>query len=162
MQEALLSREQQVWEKLQLVKDPEITSVSLIEMGMVESVELKESQVTVQLIPTYIGCPALSMMEKDIKEAVSQVEKVDEVKVVFLKSPIWTSDRISPDGREKLKEFGIAPPPLESKQEGIWEIECPYCNSPKTVMNNIFGPTACRSIFYCNTCKNPFEAIKPV
>lgn len=162
MQDALLSRKQEVWGKLELVTDPEITSVNLIEMGMVEDVELAGSQVTVQLIPTYIGCPALNMMERDIVEAVSQIEGVDEVMVIFRKSPIWTSDRITAEGREKLKEFGIAPPPLEAKQAGIWEIECPYCNSPKTVMNNIFGPTACRSIFYCNTCKNPFEAIKPV
>ncbi|WP_134705167.1 1,2-phenylacetyl-CoA epoxidase subunit PaaD [Ammoniphilus sp. YIM 78166] len=162
MQEALLSREQQVWEKLQLVTDPEITSVNLIEMGMVEKVIVEGNQVEVQLIPTYIGCPALNMMEEDVIEAVSQVQGVDEVKVSFLRTPIWTSDRITAEGREKLKEFGIAPPPLAPKQEGIWEIECPYCNSPKTVMNNIFGPTACRSIFYCNSCKNPFEAIKPV
>ncbi|RXT08784.1 1,2-phenylacetyl-CoA epoxidase subunit PaaD [Ammoniphilus sp. CFH 90114] len=162
MQEALTSLEKQVWEKLQLVTDPEITSVSLIEMGMVEAVEIAESKVTVRMIPTYIGCPALNMMENDVVKSVSDIEGIDEVEVIFLKKPIWTSDRITAEGREKLKEYGIAPPPLESKQEGVWEIECPYCNSPKTVMNNIFGPTACRSIFYCNSCKNPFEAIKPV
>ncbi|MEW9671757.1 1,2-phenylacetyl-CoA epoxidase subunit PaaD [Ammoniphilus sp. 3BR4] len=162
MQEALASLEKQVWDKLQLVTDPEITSVSLIEMGMVEKIEITDSKVTVQMIPTYIGCPALNMMENDVINEVSQIEGIQEVEVIFLRNPIWTSDRITAEGREKLKEYGIAPPPLESKQEGIWEIECPYCNSPKTVMNNIFGPTACRSIFYCNTCKNPFEAIKPV
>lgn len=162
MQEAIAPLEKQVWDKLQLVTDPEITSVSLIEMGMVEKVEITNNKVTVQLIPTYIGCPALNMMENDVVHTVSQIEGIQEVEVVFLRNPIWTSERITSEGREKLKEYGIAPPPLESKQEGIWEIECPYCNSPKTVMNNIFGPTACRSIFYCNTCKNPFEAIKPV
>lgn len=162
MGNALTTLEQQVWGRLQLVTDPEITSVSLIEMGMVEDVQIIDGKVTVKLIPTYVGCPALSMMEEDVVKAVSQLEEISEVEVVFLKSPMWTSDRITADGREKLKEFGIAPPPLESKQEGIWEIECPYCGSPKTVMNNIFGPTACRSIFYCNHCKNPFEAIKPV
>lgn len=162
MGNALTTLEQQVWGRLQSVTDPEITSVSLIEMGMVEDVQIIDGKVTVKLIPTYVGCPALSMMEEDVVKAVSQLEEISEVEVVFLKSPMWTSDRITADGREKLKEFGIAPPPLESKQEGIWEIECPYCGSPKTVMNNIFGPTACRSIFYCNHCKNPFEAIKPV
>lgn len=154
--------EQQVWDRLQEVTDPEITSVSLIEMGMVHEVEIAGKTVTVKMIPTYVGCPALHMMEEDVVRSVSKIEEIDQVNVNFLKNPIWTSDRITPDGREKLKEFGIAPPPLQSKQEGIWEIECPYCNSPRTVLNNVFGPTACRSIFYCNKCKNPFEAIKPV
>jgi ring-1,2-phenylacetyl-CoA epoxidase subunit PaaD len=158
----LTTLEQNVWERLQMVKDPEMTSVSLIEMGMVESVDINGERVTVKLIPTYVGCPAISMMEEDIMKSLSTIEVIKEVDVTFLRNPIWTSERISPEGREKLKEFGIAPPPLEAIQEGVWEIECPYCGSPKTVINNLFGPTACRSIFYCNTCKNPFEAIKPV
>lgn len=162
MQEAFVSLEQQVWDRLQEVTDPEITSVSLVEMGMIDGVLVDGDKVTVKLLPTYVGCPALGMMENDIIKSVSTIEGITEVHVVFIKNPIWTSDRITAEGREKLKEFGIAPPPLESKQEGVWEIECPYCGSPRTVMNNIFGPTACRSIFYCNTCKNPFEAIKPV
>lgn len=162
MQNTVLTLEQQVWDKLQEVTDPEITSVSLVEMGMVVGVEIVEEKATIKMIPTYVGCPALHMMQEDIVEAVSKIEGIEQVEVNFLKNPIWTSDRITPEGREKLKEFGIAPPPLESKQEGIWEIECPYCGSPRTVMNNVFGPTACRSIFYCNKCKNPFEAIKPV
>ncbi len=157
-----LSLEEQVREKVQQVKDPEITSVSLIEMGMLEDVEVAGSKATIKLIPTYVGCPALDMMKEDVEKAVSQIERIEEIEVIFLKSPIWTSDRITAEGREKLKEFGIAPPPLESKQEGVWEIECPYCGSSRTVMDNVFGPTACRSIFYCGECKNPFEAIKPV
>lgn len=162
MQNTVTTLEQQVWDKLQEVKDPEMTSASLIEMGMVHQVKVEEGKVYVELIPTYVGCPALNMMEKDVVNFVSQIEGIKQVTVTFLKTPIWTSDRITPQGRERLKEIGVAPPPLEMKQEGIWEIECPYCGSPRTVMNNVFGPTACRSIFYCKKCKNPFEAIKPV
>lgn len=162
MQETFNSLEQKVWDKLQQVTDPEITSVSLVEMGMIDGVQVEGEIATVRLIPTFVGCPALTMMESDITKAVSELEGIAEVKVIFIKNPIWTSDRITAEGREKLKEVGIAPPPLESKQEGVWEIECPYCGSPRTVLDNIFGPTACRSIFYCSTCKNPFEAIKPV
>jgi ring-1,2-phenylacetyl-CoA epoxidase subunit PaaD len=162
MQSAASPIESQVWEKLKKVTDPEIPTVSLIEMGMVEKVTIDGKMVTVNLIPTFIGCPALTMMEEDVIEAVSEIDEVEDVQVVFLKNPIWTSDRISLEGREKLKLLGIAPPPQENKQAGVWDIDSPYCGSKKTYMNNVFGPTACRSIFYCNTCKNPFEAIKPV
>jgi ring-1,2-phenylacetyl-CoA epoxidase subunit PaaD len=162
MQSAASPIESQVWEKLKKVTDPEIPTVSLIEMGMVEKVTIDGKMVTVNLIPTFIGCPALTMMEEDVIEAVSEIDEVEDVQVVFLKNPIWTSDRISVEAWDKLKQLGIAPPPKENKQAGVWEIDCPYCGSKKTYMNNVFGPTACRSIFYCNTCKNPFEEIKPV
>lgn len=162
MQEVCISLEQKVWNKLQEVTDPEMTSVSLIEMGMIEDVQVQSGNVAVKLLPTYVGCPALNMIENDIIASVSTISEIHEVKVILIKNPIWTSDRITAEGREKLKELGIAPPPLESKQTGTWEVECPYCNSPRVVIDNIFGPTACRSIFYCNKCKNPFEAIKPV
>ncbi|MCP3772770.1 phenylacetate-CoA oxygenase subunit PaaJ [Paenibacillus sp. MZ04-78.2] len=156
------SLEQQVWKKLQEVTDPEITSVSLLEMGMVESIHVAGRNAIIRLIPTYVGCPALHMMKEDVIAVVSELDGIDRVEVQFVKSPIWTSDRITDEGREKLKKSGISTPQAEFKQEGIWEAECPYCGSPKTVMNNVFGPTSCRSIFYCNQCKNPFEAIKPV
>ncbi|MBO8172187.1 MAG: phenylacetate-CoA oxygenase subunit PaaJ [Bacillaceae bacterium] len=162
MSKILSSLEEKVRDKVQEVKDPEITSVSLIEMGMLDDIEVNGSKATVKLIPTYLGCPALDMMEKDVVKAVSEIDGIDEVDVIFVKDPIWTSDRITPEGREKLKEFGIAPPPLHAHEQGAWEIECPYCGSTRTVLDNMFGPTACRSIFYCNKCKNPFEAIKPV
>lgn len=152
---------QQVIDRLQQVTDPEINTVSIVEMGMLENISGQPPKVTVELIPTYVGCPALDMIKRDVIESVRQVDGVEEVEVVFLKTPAWTSDRISPEGREKMKEFGIAPPP-KSGPEGTWTVECPYCASPKTVMQNLFGPTSCRSIFYCSSCKNPFEAIKPV
>jgi ring-1,2-phenylacetyl-CoA epoxidase subunit PaaD len=152
---------QQVLDRLQQVTDPEINTVSIIEMGMVEKISGQPPKVTVELIPTYVGCPALDMIRRDVIESVRQVDGVEEVEVVFLKHPAWTSERITPEGREKMKEFGIAPPP-KSGPGGTWTVECPYCASPKTVMQNLFGPTSCRSIFYCQSCKNPFEAIKPV
>lgn len=157
-----LSLHQQIWNQLQQVSDPEITSISIVEMGMVEGIELSGKAVTVRMLPTYIGCPALNMIKEEVANSVSEIRDIEDVHVEFQKDPIWTSERITPEGRERLKECGIAPPPLEPKQAGVWEIECPYCSSPKTVMDNVFGPAACRSIFYCNSCKNPFEAIKPV
>lgn len=154
--------EQRVWEKLKQVTDPEMPTVSLVDMGMIEEVMIDKKKVTVHMIPTFVGCPALDLIEQDVIKAISEIDEVHQIEVVFLKYPIWTSDRISFEAREKLKKLGIAPPPVENKQTGVWEIDCPYCGSTKTLMDNIFGPTACRSIFYCNACKNPFEAIKPV
>lgn len=148
---------------LSTVKDPEIDSVSIIDLGMVENVICgTDNNVTVQLIPTFLGCPALEIIAQNVQKALEESIQLKGAKVEFLKDPHWTSERITEDGRERLKEFGIAPPPRKLSMIGPWEVECPYCDSPYTTMENIFGPTACRSILYCNNCKNPFEAMKPI
>ncbi|MBO8157010.1 MAG: phenylacetate-CoA oxygenase subunit PaaJ [Bacillaceae bacterium] len=159
-----------IWEKvrtdieaaLSTVKDPEISSVSIVDLGMVEDVQEENGEVAVKLLPTFMGCPALDIIQKNVEEALLQVDGVDEVKVSFIHHPPWTSERITEKGRQGLKEFGIAPPPKKLEQTGEWKVDCPYCGSPYTTMENIFGPTACRSILYCSSCKNPFEAMKPV
>lgn len=152
-----------VMKVLETVKDPEIDSVSVLDLGMIEEVVVNDGAVSIKALPTFVGCPALDILEKNIKHAVEMVEGVEEVNVQFLKTPPWTSDRITDLGRERLKEFGISPPPKNFKDDGNgWVVDCPYCGSPYTTMENIFGPTACRSILYCKQCKNPFEAMKPV
>ena len=90
------------------------------------------------------------------------MENAEEVEVVFINHPPWTSDRVTEKGKEGLKEFGIAPPPLILEEDGSWHVDCPYCESTYVTLDNIFGPTACRSILYCKSCKNPFEAMKPI
>ncbi|GGD20916.1 1,2-phenylacetyl-CoA epoxidase subunit PaaD [Pontibacillus salipaludis] len=151
-----------VEEALENVKDPEIDSVSIIDLGMVEHVEVEEGEAYVALLPTFMGCPALEIIEKNVKNELLTIEGVQSVKVKFIYSPPWTSDRITAQGRERLKDFGIAPPPTKMESTGEWHVDCPYCGSTYTTMDNIFGPTACRSILYCKSCKNPFEAMKPV
>jgi ring-1,2-phenylacetyl-CoA epoxidase subunit PaaD len=153
---------QEVKDILQQVTDPEIPSVSIVDMGMIHQVEMSDGVVKVEVIPTFSGCPAVEMIRKDIIKALIQHDRVDEVKVTFVYDPPWSSDRISEEGRNNLKKFGIAPPPRDFQLGGEWVALCPYCESPKTVIDNLFGPTACRSILYCTTCKNPFEAIKPI
>ena len=96
------------------------------------------------------------------KAIVDNVKWVSDVEVKYVFDENWTTDRISAEGREKLKEYGIAPPPANHKEGDPWNIDCPYCGSTYTTLENIFGPAACRSILYCRTCKNPFEAMKPV
>ncbi|MED1202983.1 1,2-phenylacetyl-CoA epoxidase subunit PaaD [Heyndrickxia acidicola] len=158
----LTERKDKVLECLLEVKDPEMPSVSIVDLGMISSVHLHDRGVTIYVLPTFTGCPALEIIRKNIKEKVGRLEEAGVVEVEYVYDPPWTSDRITDKGREELKKYGIAPPPEFLKESGIWEVDCPYCGSPYTMMENLFGPTACRSILYCKTCRNPFEAMKPI
>lgn len=157
-----MSLQQQILEELALVKDPEIQSVSILDLGMIDQVVVNGSEVTILALPTFMGCPALEIIKRDIENAARKIDGVKAVTVKFVFNPPWTTDRISEEGKIRLKEFGIAPPPANHKMGEPWEIPCPYCDSIYTTMENVFGPTACRSILYCRSCKNPFEAMKPV
>ncbi|MBS2967502.1 phenylacetate-CoA oxygenase subunit PaaJ [Metabacillus sp. KIGAM252] len=147
---------------LETVKDPEIPSVSVMDLGMIETIHYESGKAAVKALPTFMGCPALEIIKKNIVSAIIALEDVQSVQVDFIYSPPWTSDRITDEGRERLKEFGIAPPPVFFEETGMWKVDCPYCGSGYTALENIFGPTACRSILYCKSCKNPFEAMKPI
>jgi ring-1,2-phenylacetyl-CoA epoxidase subunit PaaD len=151
-----------ILEALQSVKDPEISSVSIIELGMLEKIEIYLPKLTVYLLPTFLGCPALEIIKANVIQAFLNFKEITEVNVEFLLTPPWTSDRITENGRKQLLEFGIAPPPQFITQTGEWQVDCPYCGSTYTTLENLFGPTACRSILYCRSCKNPFEAMKPM
>lgn len=154
--------EEEVLYVLSSVRDPEIDTVSVIDLGMVEKVIIQGSEIFIQMLPTFLGCPALELIEKNIIKEVSKLPLVKAVHVNFIFDPPWTSDRITPQGREGLKKFGIAPPPRKIEEDGAWHVDCPYCGSTYVALENIFGPTACRSILYCKGCKNPFEAMKPI
>ena len=155
-----------VWAVLDEVKDPEIPPVSVVDMGMVSRVALANGQVTIEMTPTFVGCPALDIIRRNVSEAVASVPGVTGVEVRFVFDPPWTSERITERGRERLKSFGIAPPVRENPGGGLINLEevpsCPYCGSADTHMENLFGPTACRSIYYCDACRQPFEAMKTV
>ncbi|WP_421383823.1 1,2-phenylacetyl-CoA epoxidase subunit PaaD [Bacillus salacetis] len=158
----LIVKDERIVNILQQVKDPEIDSISIVELGMVEQAEFHNGMAKVRLLPTFMGCPALEIIKGNVEKALLADSAISETDVDFLFSPPWTSDRVSEIGREKLKEFGIAPPPEKLEDDGGWKVNCPYCDSPYTTLDNIFGPTACRSILYCKQCKNPFEAMKPI
>ncbi|MFD1396376.1 1,2-phenylacetyl-CoA epoxidase subunit PaaD [Kroppenstedtia eburnea] len=152
-----------VWrEALQEVKDPEIPDLSIVELGMVNRVTEEAGEVRVELTPTFVGCPALDWIAGQVEERLSQVKGVSRVRVSFVMDPPWTSERITPEGREKLKSFGIAPP--RTREEDPLDIvpECPFCGTEGGEVLNLFGPTACRSIFYCRNCRQPFEGMKPI
>jgi ring-1,2-phenylacetyl-CoA epoxidase subunit PaaD len=147
------------------VVDPEIPAVSILDMGMVGDIQLDGSgAVTVEILPTFSGCPALPVIAKDVRERLSGESGVRSVEVRFVFDPIWTSDRISDEGRNRLREFGIAPAhPIRGRPLRMVQAQsaaCPYCGSTRTVMENLFGPTPCRSIYRCADCRNPFERFK--
>lgn len=150
-----------IWAALESVNDPEIPVISVVEMGMIAGFSLKGASVHVQVTPTFVGCPALDIIRANIEQAVLTVPGVTEVSVSFVFDPPWTSSRITRVGQAKLAAFGIAPP-----GSGLVDLEfapaCPYCGSQETHLENLFGPTACRSIFYCDGCRQPFEAMKPI
>lgn len=154
-----------IWAALDEVKDPEIPPVAVTDMGMVSRVFVAGAAVLVEMTPTFVGCPALDIIRRDVIQRLKQVSGVESADVRFVFDPPWTSDRITERGRERLKSFGIAPP-LHESSPGLINLtevpNCPYCGSASTHMENLFGPTACRSIFYCDSCRQPFEAIKTV
>lgn len=139
---------------LSRVSDPEIPVLPITDLGIVEDVRVEGDRVEVDLLPTFAGCPALGIIRRSVEEALT-LAGAQGVKVAFLTSPAWTTERVSEAGREKLKGFGIAPPLTGT-------IPCPYCGSEKTHRESSFGPTLCRSVYYCDSCRNPFELMKPV
>ena len=159
--------ESEVWAALQEVKDPEIPAVSVVEMGMIEAVSVDQGRAHVTVLPTFTGCPAVPIIESDVREAVAALPGIDHVDVEFVYAPPWTTERITELGRKKLKEFGLAPPtgtgPVLITQIGLPTVaKCPFCGSANTRNENLFGPTPCRAVYYCEDCRNPFEQFKTV
>lgn len=155
----------QIWQVLNQVKDPEIPVVSLVEMGIVRDVVVDESGVVVTMTPTFSGCPALHVMQRDIETAVRQLG-VTKVTVETILHPPWSSDWITDEAREKLRRFGLAPPQKHGGNLATVAFldvaQCPRCGSKNTVLKNSFGPTLCRMIYYCNDCQDAFEQFKPL
>jgi ring-1,2-phenylacetyl-CoA epoxidase subunit PaaD len=156
-----------IWDELTRVADPEIPAVSVVEMGMIRDVEVEGTHARVVVLPTFTGCPAISVIKADVAAATRAVPGVDEVTVETSFQPPWTTDRITPVGRRKLREFGLAPPaeqgPVLIQEIGLPPLaECPFCGSTDTTNENPFGPTPCRALYYCRSCRNPFEQFKPV
>jgi len=157
---------EQVWAALAEVPDPEIPVISLVDLGVVRDVAVDGDRVTIEFTPTFLGCPALDAMRVRMDEAVRSLGGDPDVRVVLDDS--WSTDRITPAGRAKLREAGFAPPaPREAGEPTLVQLQtgafrCPYCGSSDTHLENLFGPTPCRSIRYCDACKQPFEQFKTI
>jgi ring-1,2-phenylacetyl-CoA epoxidase subunit PaaD len=158
--------EEQVWDALAQIPDPEIPVISLVDLGVVRAVEVEGDSVRVEFTPTFLGCPALEVMRDAMASRIGALGANADVRVVSDDS--WSTDRITPAGREKLRESGFAPPaPREVGGPQLVQLRsdgfrCPYCGSRETTLENIFGPTPCRSIRYCRSCRQPFEQFKTI
>lgn len=163
----VMTLEQKVWDALATVPDPEIPAVSVVDMGMIRDVSVAGTTASVVVLPTFTGCPALPIIKQDVSRAVAAVDGVGSVQVDISFTPPWTTDRITASGRRKLAGFGLAPPtgegPVLVTEIGLPKVAiCPFCGSKNTHNENPFGPTPCRSLYYCDECRNPFEQFKPV
>lgn len=158
--------EERVWDALAGIPDPEIPVISLVELGVVRDVEVEDARVRVAFTPTFLGCPALEAMRAAIEDAIRGLGAEPEIDVVLDDS--WSTDRITAEGREKLRGSGFAPPaPREAGAPTLVQLRsavhrCPYCGSTETRLENIFGPTPCRSIRWCEGCRQPFEQFKTI
>lgn len=156
--------ETRVLEWLQNVKDPEVPVISVLELGVVRQVDLEPNgKAIVTITPTYTGCPAMDVMAADIrKELLDRGVAAVEVKQSL--SPAWTTDWITDIGKRKLKEYGIAPPEKTSDIRALKgaqpEVECPQCGSKNTLMLSPFGSTACKALWKCSDCLEPFDQFK--
>jgi len=157
---------EQVWEAFEEIPDPEIPVISLVDLGVIRSVDVHEGKVRIEFTPTFLGCPALEVMKRAMEEKVAELGASPDVQVIADDS--WSTDRITPAGREKLREAGFAPPaPREASAPKLVQLQanvfrCPYCGSTETRLENIFGPTPCRSLRYCESCRQPFEQFKTI
>ena len=154
----------EVWAALAEIPDPEIPVISLVDLGVIKDVEVENGTVRIDFTPTFMGCPALEPMQRAMEAKVEELGARAEVRVVLDDS--WSTDLITAEGREKLRAAGFAPPTprpvqkldLVQLQKGAFR--CPYCGSTETRLDNLFGPTPCRSIRYCENCRQPFEQFK--
>ncbi len=157
---------EQVWEALAEVPDPEIPVISVVDLGVIRDVRVEDERVHVEFTPTFLGCPALEVMREQMAARIAELGVQPEVEVVLDDS--WSTDRITDEGREKLRAAGFSPPHLrEAAAPTLVQLEsngfrCPYCGSRDTALENIFGPTPCRSLRYCRSCRQPFEQFKTI
>lgn len=156
--------EDEIYRWLEEVKDPEIPVLSLVDLGVINSVTISGDVVKIEMTPTFVGCPALDMMQDEMRDLLSKkgVRKID-IEVSF-KIP-WTSDRISEKGKQALKQFGLSPPPPRQLFVDLDILEnatCPRCGNTHTDLRSTFGATLCRAIYYCRDCQDAFEQFKPL
>ncbi len=176
---AVSSLEASVWEMLATIHDPEIPAISLVDLGVIRAVRIEadeprsapagsnaqhptlNTRIVVELMPTFLGCPAIGMMREMIE---ARVGALGSVRVALVRDEAWTTERITEEGRRRLHGAGFAPPPRGDLLQitALPVAECPYCGSRATTLDSAFGPTACRAIHYCNACRQPFEQFKMV
>jgi ring-1,2-phenylacetyl-CoA epoxidase subunit PaaD len=165
----VMTRAQQAWELLEAIPDPEIPVVSIRELGILREVNERDGVLDVVITPTYSGCPAMGQIEDDVRAALAATDI--EARVVVRLAPAWTTDWITPEAKEKLRAFGIAPPHTTAADNVVrfarpasqarGDVACPHCGSANTTETSHFGSTACKALYKCLDCLEPFDHFKP-
>jgi ring-1,2-phenylacetyl-CoA epoxidase subunit PaaD len=156
---------EKIWQILSTVTDPEVPVLTILDLGIVRDIKLNGDEVEVIITPTYTGCPAMDMISMNIRLALIE-NGFAKIKITNVLSPAWTTDWMSEEGKQKLKEYGIAPPKGSERYQrsapfaNDENIECPQCNSTNTKLISQFGSTACKALYQCNDCKEPFDYFK--
>lgn len=156
--------EQEIYDLISSIPDPEIPVITIKELGVLRKVEKIGEDVVVTITPTYTGCPAMRLFEDDIKSTLKEVG-IEKVKLKTVYSPAWTTDWLSDETKEKLRVYGIAPPEHTSEDKSFLlgkrkEVHCPRCKSQDTELVSQFGSTACKALYKCLSCKEPFDYFK--
>ncbi len=145
---------EKIWSLLSTIEDPEIPVLSIVDIGVVRDVIVNENSVEIKITPTYSGCPAMNLFKEQIIIKLSESGYIN-VKITVVYTPVWTSECIGEESKLKLKEYGIAPP-----EKSVREICCPLCDSDITELISNFGSTACKALYKCKSCLEPFEYFK--
>ena len=165
-----VSRTERAWATLAEVPDPEVPALSVRDLGIVRDVVDHGDALEIVLTPTYSGCPATEVIERSVIDAVDAAG-LGPARVRLQRAPAWTTDWISEDGRRKLRDYGIAPPgpvaadgavPVRIVGRRADAVACPRCGSPRTERLSAFGSTACKALYRCIACREPFEHFKPI
>jgi len=155
--------EKEIWALLEEVSDPEIPVLTVVDLGVIRNVAIEGSHVQVTITPTYSGCPAMKLIEEQIKEKLNE-KGIMDVGVNLVLSPAWTTDWLTESGKNKLREYGIAPPENEVDKSVLFSaptvVPCPKCASKNTRMVSLFGSTACKAHYQCKECLEPFDYFK--
>jgi ring-1,2-phenylacetyl-CoA epoxidase subunit PaaD len=151
--------EKHIWQLLETVCDPEVPVLTIIDLGIVRKVEIENDKSIISITSTYSGCPAMDMIAMNIKMCLLE-NGYKNIEVKQILSPAWTTDWMTETGKQKLKQYGIAPPLKNINHTPENGIECPQCNSKDTSLISEFGSTACKALYKCNTCKEPFDYFK--
>ena len=157
--------EEQIWELMHQIPDPEIPVIDIVELGVIRAVKLNnKSSVEITITPTYSGCPAMKQMEDDIRKQLNEAG-FSEIKINTVYNPPWTTDWITQEAKVKLNNYGIAPPEHSSIDKGVLLgreriVKCPRCSSTSTQLVSQFGSTACKALYKCSDCLEPFDYFK--
>lgn len=155
----------EIWAILDTIPDPEVPAISIVELGVIRKVKIEDNKVTVNITPTYSGCPATERFKQDIRDFL-KIAGIENVELIMQYAPAWTTNWLTDEAKEKLREYGIAPPVngTEDKgflfQSGPKVVTCVKCNSDNTELTSQFGSTACKALYKCLNCLEPFEYFK--